>query len=445
MNLKIIKKNKMEKIVFLIFLLISVSGFAQQNILTKEDAVQRLLEKNYNIKLSKNDIRVSQNNASIYNSGYLPIVSTTAGASYNNSNQRIEAHDGSITKINNANSQNYNASLGVNYTIFNGFKRKYLYQQLQEKLALSELEAESVLEEAILDVYTMYYQTAKLTENLKVLEEVLDVSKQRVQRANYQYEYGQSNKLAILNAQVDVNNDSIAYLNAKQVLDNTKENLLLLIGEKNNENYDVETMVTFKDIPSLENLLEQLPENITIKQIEKSLEISDFTTKISETEYMPNVGFYSSYGWNLNNNPSTSINAGLMTYGLNTGLTVSYNIFDGGGRKTRLQNAKIYQENQSIYKEQLEHQLRSTITNIYREYENKRLILNTQKRNLLTTEQNYTRTMEQFKIGRVSSVDYRQSQLNLLNAQTSILAAKFDAKIVELQLLQLTGSLLQNF
>lgn len=431
------------KLIFVVLILFVQNGYSQ-TILTKEQALQTLLENNYNIKLANNDIRVSQNNASIYNSGYLPIVSTSAGANYNINSQRIEAQNGSVTKINNAQSQSYNASLGVNYTIFNGFKRKYLFQQLQEKLALSELEAEGVLEDAILDVYTMYYQISKLTENLKVLEEVLNVSKQRVQRATYQFEYGQSNKLAILNAKVDVNNDSIAYLNTKQILDNAKENLLLLIGEKKSKNYNVETVVTFKDIPSLGNLLKQLPENISIKQIEKSLEISDYTTKISETEYMPNVGFYSSYGWNLNNNPSTSLNAGLMTYGLNTGLTVSYNIFDGGGRKTRLQNAKIYQENQSIYKESLEHQLKSTITNIYREYKNKRLVLSTQERNLLTTEQNFNRTKEQFNIGRVSSVDYRQAQLNLLNAKTSILSAKFDAKIVELQLLQLTGNLMEN-
>lgn len=61
--------------------------------------------------------------------------------------------------------------------------------------------------------------------------------------------------------------------------------------------------------------------------------------------------------------------------------------------------------------------------------------------NLLTAQTNFNRTEEQFKIGQVSSVAYRQAQLNLLHAQTAILTAKYEAKVVELQLLQLTGRL----
>jgi outer membrane protein TolC len=39
-------------------------------------------------------------------------------------------------------------------------------------------------------------------------------------------------------------------------------------------------------------------------------------------------------------------------------------------------------------------------------------------------------------------LEFRQAQLNLLNAQTSYNLAKFDAKLAEVQLLQLTGQLL---
>ena len=42
------------------------------------------------------------------------------------------------------------------------------------------------------------------------------------------------------------------------------------------------------------------------------------------------------------------------------------------------------------------------------------------------------------------SIEYRQAQLNLLNAQTAILRAKYKTKVVELQLLQLTGRLMDG-
>ncbi len=41
-----------------------------QEFLTKEQALQSLLENNYNVKLSKNNLDIAENNTSILNSGY---------------------------------------------------------------------------------------------------------------------------------------------------------------------------------------------------------------------------------------------------------------------------------------------------------------------------------------------------------------------------------------
>ncbi len=430
----------MKKLAYiLLFFIVNVHS---QNILTKEQALQTLLENNYDVKLSKNDIRLAENNASIYNSRYLPTILANAGANYTNNNQEIEAQNGTITNVDNAESHSYNASVGLNYTIFNGFNRKYLYQQMQEQLAMSELESQATIEQAILDVFSTYYQTAQIAENVYVLQEALQISKQRLQRTNYQYEYGQANKLAVLNAEVDVNNDSINYINTKLILDNSKRNLMLLIGDTQSQDFEIETSVQFTTIPTLENLLADIPQNISVQKIEKALEINEYATKISKTSYLPSLGVNSSYGWNKSKSPVTSFTAGIMSYGLNAGLSLSWNIFDGGATKTKVQNALINQENQILIKEQLEHQMYNAITNTFYDYQNKRLVLQTQEQNLLTAKTNFNRTEDQFKIGRVNSVEYRQAQLNLLNAQTAILAAKYNAKIVELQLLQLTGKLL---
>ena len=432
----------MKKLTYILVLL-SWYGYSQ-NTLTKEQALQTLLENNYAIQLSKNDIRIAENNASIYNSKYLPSVAVGAGANYSNMNQEIEAQSGVITSFNGSETQNYNASIGVNYTLFNGFNRKYATKQLQEQLAMSHLEANAVLEQAILDVFSNYYQTAQVAENVRVLQEALQISKTRLKRTNYQYDYGQTTKLAVLNAEVDVNNDSINYINTKQLLENSKRNLLLLIGDTQTQNFAVETGVQFATIPTLEILLAALPQNTNMQQIEKALEIGEYSIKMSKSNYLPTLGANSSYGWSTSKNPVTSLTAGMMNYGLNAGLSLNWNIFDGGATKTRVQNAQINQENQLLRKKQLEHQLKNFISNTYFDYKNKRLVLETQKQNLQTAKHNFERTEEHFKMGSVSSVEYRQAQLNLLHAQTAILRAKYDAKTVELQLLQLTGRLVNG-
>ena len=431
------------KKLFYILLWLSISGYSQE-LLTKNQALQSLLENNYAVKLSKNAIKTAQNNASIYNSKYLPVLNLGAGANYSLQNQDITLQNGTKNSFNGSETKIYNASVGTNYPVFTGFSRKYAYKQLQEQLAISELEAKSTLEKAILKTYTLYYQTAQLTENVQVLQRALEISKQRLQRSIYQYNYGQATKLAVLNARVDSNNDSINYINARQVLDISKKNLLLSIGDTLTRNFRVETGVTLRDFPDLQSLLADLPQNTDLQMMEKTLKLHDYNIQMSQSGYLPSVGVSASYGWNSSDNPVTSQTAELTRYGLNGGINLSWNIFDGGSTKVRLQNAKINRENQLIRREQLQHQLHNLVSTTYYNYQNKRFVWQSQMQNLETAEINFQRTGELFKTGRVSSVEYRQAQLNLLHAQTAILNAKYEAKIVELQLLQLTGKLISN-
>ena len=107
-----------------------------------------------------------------------------------------------------------------------------------------------------------------------------------------------------------------------------------------------------------------------------------------------------------------------------------------------MQNAKIDHENQELQKEQLVLGVRRDIANALGNYENRLYIYRVQKENVRTNEDNFERSREQFKLGRITSIEFRQAQVNLLDARTSLNLAKYDAKLAELTLLQLTGQLL---
>ena len=424
----------------LVLVTIQVSA---QDVLTKKDAIAIALENNYGVKIANNNVEVAKNNSSIYNTGYLPTVSTSAGANYNNSNQEIERQNGESTKINGAETKSYNASINVNYTLFDGLNRKYNYKQLQETYNLSELEARETIENMYLQLFNNYFQIARLSENTSNLDETLKISKKRLERANHKYDYGQSTKLELLNAQVDVNNDSINLINSKQQFANSKRNLNIILGIQNGIAYNVETEVNFINLMSFEELSSKAKENnILLKQNEKNIAISKFNIKANKAGYLPKAGLTGSYGWNKSQNPATSFLAQLNSIGLNAGLNLSWNIFDGGATKTRVANAKIALENQEILKEQQLETIDNTIKNTYELYQNTLFILEAQKQNEITTQNNFDRTEERYRLGQVSSIEFRQAQINLLNTQNAVSNAKYDAKLIELELLQLTGDLL---
>ncbi len=433
-----------KKITTLLFVLLIIQGNAQE-ILTKKEALEIALENNYGVKIANNNVEIAKNNSSIYNTGYLPRVSASAGGSYDLDNQEFEEQGGDVTNIDGAETKRLNASVNLNYTLFDGLGRKYNYKQLKEQYNLSELQARETIENTYLQLFTLYFQIARLSENSENLKEALEVSSERLKRAEYQYEYGQSTKLELLNAEVDVNNDSINLINSKQLLSNSKRNLNIVLGVQKDINYQVETKVDFISLMSHDELLEKAKENnVFLQQNEKNIAISEYNIKVSKAGLLPTAGLIGSYGWNnsYNNIEASPQFAQSAISGLNAGLNLSWNLFDGGNTKTRVANAKIALENQEIIKEQQIESIENSLNNAYESYQNALFILQAQEQNVITNQNNFDRTQERYKLGQVTSIEFRQAQINLLNTQTAYNNAKYDAKLLELELLQLSGELL---
>ena len=440
-------KMKFNKISILILFFLSIMKGVSQEILTKKEALKITLENNFGIKIANNNIEIAKNNSSIYNSGFLPTASISSGANFRRDNQTINRQDGTSISIDDAETKSYNASVNVNYIIFDGLGRKYNYQQLKETYNLSELQAKQTIENTYLQLFTTYFQIARLSENKVNLTEALSISKRRLLRAKYQFEYGQSTKLELLNSEVDVNNDSITLINARQQLSNAKRGLNVILGVEKNINYEVDTDVYFNKMMNFEDLLQKtIANNSTLKQNEINIAISEFNIKINKSNYLPSLGLNTSYGWNKSENPATSFLAGSTSNGLNAGLSLSWNIFDGGGSKTRVANSKIALQNQQILLEQQKVTIKNTLKNAWEEYQNQLFILQAQEKNVVTNQNNFDRTVERYKLGQITSIEFRQAQINLINSKTAFNNATFDAKLIELQLLQLSGDILNvNF
>ena len=442
------KCNKI-KIAIVLFLVI-LQGFSQE-VLTKKQALEITLENNFGIKIANNNLEVAKNNAGIYNSRYLPTANLKSGIDYRNNNQKIIFTDpqtgndaervgtGAVTK-------SYSTTLGINYTIFDGLGRKYNYQQLKETYNLTELQAKETIENTYLQLFTVYFQIARLSENTLNLKEALTISKRRFKRAKYQYEYGQSTKLEVLNAEVDINNDSILIINATQQLSNAKRGLNVILGIDRDVNYEVETAVDFNNLMNFEALQKKtILNNTALKQNKKNIAISEFNIKINKANYVPSLNFSSSYGFNRteNENLVNPFGARLINSGgLNAGLNLSWNIFDGGATKTKVANAKIALETQQILLEQQKVTIRNSVKNTWENYKNQLFVLKSQEKNIQTTQNNFDRTQEKYKLGQVTSIEFRQAQVNLINSKTAANNAKFDAKLIELLLLQLSGDIL---
>jgi len=434
--------NCIKKITFLILFINFSISFAQEK-LTKEKAVSLALENNYGIKIADNNLKIAENNKSILNSGYLPTLTGNAGATYNKDNTEAVFANEEVRILEGAKSNRFNASLSLNYTLFDGLGRLYNYKQLKEQYNLTELQARETIEKTLLQLFTVYHNVALLTENVALLTQSLKISKDRLTRANYQFDFGQNTKLFVLNAEVDVNNDSISLLNTKQLLLNAKRDLYVVLGKKENPNFYVDTQVNFLITLNKQQLFEQVKtNNVNLLQIQRGIEISNFQLKANKSGYLPTIGLTTTYGWSKSNNNSASFLLESTNTGISTGFNFKWDIFNGGRTRTQVQNAKINYDIQQLSKKQKELEITRDFNNAWEDYRTKLFVFQTQEKNVQTNTNNFERTKESYKLGQITSIEFRQAQINLINAQLNLNKAKYEAKNAELKLLQLTGELL---
>ncbi|MBT8325589.1 MAG: TolC family protein, partial [Winogradskyella sp.] len=275
---------------FCIIALLAVSVVGAQ-VVTTSDAIALALENNYGIKIANNNVEVAENNKNVLNSGFLPTLTGNAGATFNRDNISAQFTNGESTTLEGAESSRYNASVNLNYTLFDGLGRFYNYKRLKEEYNLTELQARETIENTVTQLLTVYYDVARRSENLRSLEETLNISKERLTRASYQFEYGQNTKLDVLNAEVDINNDSINIINARQNLINSKRDLNVVTGNKIEQFFEVDTTIVFLMQLSKTDLLTKLYENnVRLIQIDKNIAINEFTLKANKSGYLPSIG-----------------------------------------------------------------------------------------------------------------------------------------------------------
>ena len=428
--------------IFIVILSFSLSN--GQDKLTVNDAVKLALENNLDIKISENQNEILKNNASFLNSGYLPRVSSRVGFNKSNQNIEIETPNNLSGKLDNMKSENSFSNISIEYILFDNNGRKFNYKKSKELSNRSGLEVKEVIENTLLQLYTVFYEVCRLSEEKDIVKSSLEISKSRLERNKIKFDFGQSTKLELLNAEVDVNTDSIRYLNAVKNLSNAKRDLNLVMNVDLNSDYILDKEIVYNSAENIINFYDNASKNNTkLKIYAKSVEISDFELKSIRSTYLPTVGLNGSYDWNesINDNPYAFFNKNIYD-GISGGINLRWDIFNQGKRITANKNAKVMLENSKIEKEKAFLIFQKELNNSYETYNNNLFILEVQEQSLNTSNNNFLRNLEKYDIGIVSSIEFRNAQLNLLNAKLSRNTARYEAKLSELYFLKISGKII---
>jgi outer membrane protein TolC len=415
-----------------------------QEIMSLKRCLETGLMQNYDIRIIRNEQKISDNNYTVGNAGYLPTIDLSAGYSgtSNNIEQKL-AETGEINKNNGVDNQTLNAGVNLNWTIFDGFQIQAKYEKLKELKQMGELSTRLAVEDLISSLTSEYYNYVRQNIRLGNLKYAVSLSKERLRIVEARYNIGSMSRLDLQQARVDFNTDSSNLIKQQEILYTSRIMLNQLMALE-----DVSQMLVVADsviIPDSRLQEAEIREktmmyNAHLLVTGKNKRISELDYKAVKSRDFPYLRLNVGYGYTQNRYETGSYDR-QKTMGLNYGITLGFSIFDGFNRKREQKNAQIQIQNSELQYDQMELDLKANLANIWMAYTNNLDLLNLEKENLETARENYDIAIERYKLGELSGIELREAQNSLLEAEERLLLASYNTKLCEISLMQISGQI----
>lgn len=406
--------------------------------------IEQGLQQNYDIRIIRNEQKISENNYTIGNAGYLPSLDLNGGYSGAGSNTTQNLADGDQNKNNGVLNQTLNAGMNLNWTLFDGFNIQTNYKRLQELQKKGELNTRLTIENFVADLTSEYYNYIQQNIRLKNLKYAVKLSQERVRIVEASYQIGAGSRLDLQQAKVDFNSDSSRLIKQYEILFSSRITLnqmivsdvvdqLILTGD---------SAIQFNEFLNKEDIWEKMLSGNTFLLLahkEKSLSLLDLKT--AQSEKYPYLKLNAGYGYTKNiYNTGTIDNQNSLGY--TYGLTVGVSLFDGFNRKRKQKNAKIAIENRELALQQTTFSLKADLANIWMAYKNNIGLVNLERENVGTAHDNYEIAIDRYKLGTLSGLELREAQNSLLEAEERLVQAEYNTKLCEISLMQISGQVL---
>ena len=430
----------------LLLLLIAFKPARGQVVYGLKDCIAIGLEKNFSILVAKNDATISKNNFTAGNAGFLPTVDLNGryGGTLNNTSSTLT--DGTQTSSNGVSNTTTSGSVVLGMSVFNGFNAITTYKKLGELNQVGQLNSELTIQNLVADIVSGYYNFILQVQLKNNLNYALTLSSERLRIDEDRYLLGSGSKLEVLQSRVYVNSDSSNLTRQNEVIRSARIRLneMMAVEDLSNQFTSRDTTIDVNPALLYEKLLEEtLAGNTNLLIASKNKTISEYDRKLIVSRSYPYLNFSGGYSYNFNTYSSNSSKG--HTDGLNYGLTLGVNLFDGNNQRRSIRNSSIEVESRELMYREVEQGIKADLLTIYSAYSNYLRLISLEEQNFQTATENLDIALERYKLGNLSGIDLREVQKSLLDARERLILAHYQTKLAEVSLQLISGKIMEYY
>ena len=411
------------------------------------------LKQNFSIMVARNQEEIADNNYTRGNAGFLPSVTTTNRFGGNVTSTTQNLNNGTQKVSSGIYNTTGTAALNFDMPIFRGFNIQTTWQRLGELKQMGVLSTQMSMENLVAQIASEYYYHIQQLNLFSNMEYAVSLSRERARIDEERYLLGASSKLELLQSIVYLNADSSRLARQNEAILESAVRLKTLMALENLEEYIIlqDTSIEYNPKLIYDELLESTLEYNTGLQIaRKNHVISELDYKIIASRSYPYLSLSSGYNYSYRGYGSGTISdygelalSNQQTRVFNYGLVLGMDIFNGYNRRREKTNALIEVENRVYRLQEIEQEVKADLLTMYYAYENNLKLVQMEEQNLEVARENLEIALERYRLGALSGLELREVQKSLLDAEERLISIKFQTKLAEISLLQISGRIME--
>jgi len=435
------------KIVTTLALIFFISLSAQDKKWTLQECIDYALENNIAIKQQELTNEMLTEDIVSAKGNFYPSLSASASQNFNFGSY-IGNDGGRISRDSRSNS--FGLNTGV--TLFNGNRNRYNLLQSQKTLEAAGFDLQDNKNNIMLFVINSYLNVLLNKESIRITSDQIEISKSQVLKAKQLVEAGEQPKSSLLEAEATLANNEQQLTTANNTLDLSLLSLAQLL-QLSHKGFDIEIVelsinsasLIYNDTDEIYN--SALSNQPQIRSAELAVENSALTVDIAKSLYLPSLSFGGGLGTSYQHSQGSKDvrpiidpnNPSVITYvpngfgkqfednlGYNFGFSLNVPIFNRFQTKTGVAKAKINQQKTELLLLDRQIKLRETIEKAYADAKASLDQFNSAGKSLKAQEESFKNAQESYNSGVLTSFDFDQVRNRLVNAQSTVINAKYN-------------------
>jgi TolC family type I secretion outer membrane protein len=397
-----------------LFLLNTAVAWAAPVDVTLADSIAAALQNNPSIKIADADKEKAKWNISEAKGAKLPGLSL--GSSFTESG----GGPGSSST-----SDSWANSVRLNWQLYSGGRVENQISQSELGLKIADLGTDKAKQQLRLDTTVAYYTVLQARNSVQVNQETVASLRQHLANVQAKYQVGTVAKSDVLRSEVEL-------ANAEQNLTKVQNSLdLAVVGLNNLMGFAQDTELALKDelletadTRTLEECIrEALADRPEIKQAEAGITVAQKGIDIARSNNRPSVNLSGSNGWNDSLVPDNGDSH------WSASLSASWNLFDGGVTKARVNAADAALQKSNEQARQIRDSVQTEVRQAYLSVQEAAKRIETTKTAVVKAEEDLNISQVKYYAGAGTNIEVIDAQLALTQAKTNYTQALYDYNV----------------